>query len=99
MSCISKSNELREIVYDRIIPLLSDKAILADAPYYNNIGDVLIWQGITDFLKENSIRLLKTTSYNTFTFPELSDERRKLRGFVAVVSGVQVESNRVLSQQ
>lgn len=74
MSCISKSNELREIVYDRIIPLLSDKAILADAPYYNNIEDVLIWQGITDFLKDNSIRLLKTTSYNTFTFPELSDD-------------------------
>ena len=67
-------NAFRETITEKLRPLLSDKAILADAPYYNNIGDVLIWQGITDFLKENSIRLLKTTSYNTFTFPELSDD-------------------------
>ncbi len=69
-----KIEELKEIIRERLLPIMGKKAILVDAPYYNNIGDVLIWQGIVDFLKDNGIKLVATSSGDTFTFPEINQD-------------------------
>lgn len=69
-----KITELRSIIIDSLNPIIGENCILADAPYYNNIGDVLIWQGIEDFLKGSGKNLLSVTSVDTFLFPEISED-------------------------
>lgn len=66
--------ELRSTIEKTLAPLIGDKCILADAPYYNNIGDILIWQGIEDFLRHNNKSLISVTNINTFLFPEISED-------------------------
>lgn len=74
MNFKEKIEELRGIIRERLLPIIGKKVVLVDAPYYHNIGDVLIWQGIVDFLKDNGIKLLSTSSCDTFTFPKLSKD-------------------------
>ena len=40
-----KINQLRKLIYSNLNPLINNKCLLLDAPYYHNIGDVLIWAG------------------------------------------------------
>lgn len=65
---------LRAEIDNTLLPLLGDRCVLYDVPYYKNIGDVLIWEGELCFLEEHSIRLLDMASYNTCNFPELDEE-------------------------
>lgn len=44
---------LKSKIYTILTPLIGKKCILLDAPYYHNIGDVLIWEGTKSFIKEN----------------------------------------------
>ena len=44
-------DRLRRIISEKLSRLIPGDYILADAPYYHNIGDILIWQGIHDFCK------------------------------------------------
>ena len=44
--------ELGNIIKSSLIPLIPGDYILLDLPYYSNIGDILIWKGTEDFLKE-----------------------------------------------
>ncbi|MBD5292636.1 MAG: polysaccharide pyruvyl transferase YvfF [Bacteroides sp.] len=69
-----KITELQDLIRQAILPVIGSKAILVDAPYYNNIGDVLIWQGILDFLKANNIKLLSSHSCDTFRFQAIPDD-------------------------
>ena len=69
-----KIKQLRRSVTDSIKPLLSERVVIADAPYYENIGDVLIWRGATDFLQENDINLLNTYGAGFFPFPTLDKD-------------------------
>lgn len=64
-----KTLQLRTLIYDSLTPLLSKQCILLDAPYYHNIGDVLIWTGEKCFFRDNGIHCLYTASYETCTFP------------------------------
>ena len=69
MSFDAEINRLRSICSQSLLPLIGPKCILADAPYYDNIGDILIWQGIHDFLKDNSRKRLHDYSMWTFDYP------------------------------
>ena len=40
-----KVTQLREVINSSLNKLIGKKCILLDAPYYHNIGDVLIWTG------------------------------------------------------
>lgn len=71
MSFDAEINRLRSICSQSLLPLIGPKCILADAPYYDNIGDILIWQGIHDFLKDNSRKCLHQHSMWTFDYPAL----------------------------
>lgn len=66
-----KINQLRNLIYSSLNPLINKKCLLLDAPYYHNIGDVLIWAGEECFLKNNGIDCLYTASYETCKFPKI----------------------------
>lgn len=40
-----KIQQLRDIITTKMKPLVGDKCVLMDAPYHQNVGDVLIWGG------------------------------------------------------
>ncbi len=70
----AKITQLRCIITDTLKPLLGKRVVIADAPYYENIGDSLIWRGTTDFLRENGIKLLHTYGVGYFPFPALDKD-------------------------
>ena len=67
-------NNLRRIISDELSRLIPGDYILADAPYYHNIGDILIWQGFHDFCKTLPGRNLGTYDFVTFYFPKISPD-------------------------
>lgn len=64
-------NRLKSKINTELIPLIGDKCVIVDAPYYKNIGDVLIWQGELSMLQENSVEILSVTSGKTFVYKPL----------------------------
>lgn len=73
MNCLNKISQLKYLIYRTLTPLINKKCILLDAPYYHNIGDVLIWEGTKCFIKENNINCIYTASYETCTFPKIDN--------------------------
>lgn len=69
-----KVRQLRDIIRQRLTPLIKGDYLLADAPYHSNIGDSLIWHGELDFLSTLPGRNLGTSNPVTFTFPEVSGD-------------------------
>ena len=75
MECFeNKISELRRIIARQLKPLLSERVIIADAPYYDNIGDLLIWQGTLDFLHENGVKILRNYGACFFPFPTIDKD-------------------------
>ena len=74
MSFDEKIVQLRQLISDSIKPRLSERVIIADAPYYDNIGDILIWRSAVDFLRENGIKLLHSYGAGYFPFPSLDKD-------------------------
>ncbi len=67
-------NSLKRNIYSALQPLIGEKCILVDVPYYHNIGDVLIWAGELNFIKQCDIKLLQSASYDTFNFSKIDNE-------------------------
>ena len=74
MSFDEKIVQLRQIISDSIKPLLGERVIIADAPYHDNIGDILMWRSTVDFLRENGIKLLHSYGAGYFPFPSLDKD-------------------------
>lgn len=74
MDCQHKIAQLREKINASLSELVGKKCILLDAPYYHNIGDVLIWTGVQCFIKDNNIECIYTASYETCTFPTIDKD-------------------------
>lgn len=74
MKARQKIASLKKIIYESLTPLIGRKCILLDAPYYHNVGDVLIWTGEQSFLNDNGIECLYTASYETCTFPKIGKD-------------------------
>lgn len=62
---------LGETIRKALAPLIPGDYILLDLPYYANIGDILIWRGTEDFLKEMQGNCLGRQSKETFNFRPL----------------------------
>ena len=60
---------LRDLIVNTLTPLISDSYVLWDLPYYTNIGDILIWEGTENFLKQLSSQCISKCSYQTFSYP------------------------------
>lgn len=53
---------LKKYISDSLVPLIDNDYILLDLPYYANIGDTLIWEGIKRFLQTLPYKCLYSTS-------------------------------------
>ena len=62
---------LGDLIRKSLYTLIPNDYVLLDLPYYSNIGDLLIWQGTEDFLKELPGRNLGRHSQKTFNFRSL----------------------------
>lgn len=75
MECFEKKiTELRQIIDRQLKPLLSERVLIADAPFYDNIGDLLIWQGALDYLHENGHKLIGSYGARFFPLPDLDKD-------------------------
>lgn len=66
-------NSFKQIIFEKLSPLVGKKCVLPDLPYYSNVGDLLIWEGMERFLKDNGTEILWRSSISTFEykpFPE-----------------------------
>lgn len=64
-------NRLKESIQLNLIPLITSDYVLWDLPYYSNIGDLLIWQGELDFLRNTPHKNIGSASKDTCIFPKL----------------------------
>lgn len=75
-----KNTEKIELLREKINKTLSsiigpnENVVLTDLPYHSNIGDLLIWEGERQYLKEINCHCLNKSSSATFTFPDYSSE-------------------------
>lgn len=74
MTYNQKITFLQRVIEKIIDPLIGKKVIIPDAPYYANVGDVLIWQATLDFLKKTNRVLLSVSSQDTFSYPKLDKD-------------------------
>lgn len=65
---------LKEQIVSTLRPLISKKCIILDAPYYHNIGDVLIWAGEKALMEELGSECIYTASYDTCKFPNIESD-------------------------
>lgn len=65
---------LKECIINTLKPLVSNKCILLDAPYYHNIGDVLIWAGEKALIEELGSQCIYTASYDTCKYPRIDKD-------------------------
>lgn len=71
MNCQEKVNQLKERIHSTLPRLIGPKCVFLDLPYYQNIGDVLIWEGTAQFLTDCGIRCDYQASKETFDWREI----------------------------
>lgn len=59
--------QLRNLIKEQLSPLINADYYLFDLPYYENIGDTLIWQGEMDFLNSLPYHCLGVCSKETWS--------------------------------
>lgn len=74
MNFEQKIVEIRNIIYQKLTPYIDSDYVLWEVPYYTNIGDVLIWEGELDFLRNSGYSCLGMASKDTCMFPKLAPE-------------------------
>ena len=63
MEIREKIDIFRQMIHNQIFPLLdSHHCILIGTPFYQNIGDILIWEGLKNFINDNGIKCQKSFS-------------------------------------
>ena len=68
-----KISELKNKIYETLTPLIQSDYWLLEVPYYDNVGDTLIWQGEMDFLKTLPFKCRGMYALETFTFPQIKE--------------------------
>ena len=58
--------KLRSVIYDRLTPYIKSDYVLLGLPYYNNIGDTLIWEGELEFLKSIKYKCLGVCGWDSY---------------------------------
>lgn len=74
MDIESKRKQLAIYIENKLKPLINHDYVLLDVPYYNNIGDVLIWNGTEVFLKSIPYKCLFRCSFWTYKKRHLSKD-------------------------
>lgn len=80
MTFENKIESLSKLLKTTLTTLIDHDYVLWDIPYYNNIGDILIWEGERSFLKGIKYKCLDYASVGTCLFPKLSKDTIILLG-------------------
>lgn len=73
MQIEEKKYQLQIIIKETLSPLIDHEYIFIDLPYYNNIGDVLIWAGTEQYLKTLPHKCLYKSSFKDFVHKDIND--------------------------
>ncbi len=68
-----KITELRTLITNTLTPLIDNDYVLLELPYYNNVGDLLIWKGEETFLQSIPHKCLMRSSFHKFSFPNITE--------------------------
>lgn len=60
MTNLEKISELKSIIDNSILPLITNDYVLWGLPYYINPGDTFIWEGVLDMLKSTRFKCIGT---------------------------------------
>lgn len=66
MTFKEKRLQLKQEIFLQLQPLINNDFVLYETPYYNNIGDLLIWEGELQFLQSLPYSML--ASHSRFTY-------------------------------
>jgi exopolysaccharide biosynthesis predicted pyruvyltransferase EpsI len=66
MNFYDKISMLNDTINERLSHLINSNYVLYDIPFYNNVGDLLIWEGELHFLKK--IKYKRINSFSAFLF-------------------------------
>lgn len=66
MTPFEKTSELRQTINQQLLPLINSDYVYLELPYYENIGDTLIWEGTLQFLKQIKYKCLYSASLTTY---------------------------------
>lgn len=55
-------------------PLVGQRCALLDAPYYDNMGDVLIWEAMERFIARHGLTCLYRCSSQTFRYRQIDED-------------------------
>ena len=81
MDNTERINKLSALIENALPPIIGNKCIYLDVPYYANIGDVLIWEGTESFLGKHHINVMLRGAWDTYDFrPIPSDVTIVLQG-------------------
>lgn len=64
---------IRKLIKDKLQLVIKSDYILIDLPYFQNVGDILIWQATLDLLKEISYKCLYSCSLDSYIKPKKLD--------------------------
>lgn len=67
-------NSFKQIIFEKLSPLVGKKCVLPDLPYYSNVGDLMIWEGMEQFIKDNGTEILWRSSTSTFEYKPLPED-------------------------
>lgn len=62
----AKITELKNIIHNRLFPLIDNNYALYEVPFYNNVGDLLIWEGENHFLRSTKYKMVDCCSIFTY---------------------------------
>ena len=74
MNIIEKKQQLKKIIKRELISYINNDYVYFDLPYYNNLGDTLIWEGTKCFLKTLPYRCLYSTDMHFYVKRKLSTD-------------------------
>lgn len=63
---LNSFKEIRDVICDSLLPIIGNKCALFNLPYHDNIGDVLIWEGVESFFQDKGIECVARSSIYTF---------------------------------
>lgn len=74
MTGLEKKRQLEQILIDKVLPLIDRDYVLYGLPYYNNVGDTLIWNGEIELLKRSPYKCRGVCSWCNYPKTVLPDD-------------------------
>jgi pyruvyl transferase EpsO len=72
MNFFKKKEQLCKVIIDTLTPIIDNDFILLDLPYHTNIGDILIWEGEIQFLRNlTNYKLLYSCNSSTYCYQKI----------------------------